>query len=336
MATNQFEVFGVDVRDYGQLWLAAWRDFLFGDESPIRRALDSQVNLRHADGSSATYQAGAEIAEGQPNHDALAIPDELVLSRTLALPSIAETDLEAALHLEIAACSPFAPDDTAAGWRVTRGGDLSAITVELVITSRSAVMGFLGEHFNVLNPGSSEVWARAGEHWVCLRGFGEDVRERHYRRRLVRTGLLLTTIFALILGLAGASVLLSERQLANLELRRDEALQEAKDAIALRDQLAATNTAISELNRLSQQYPNPQAELLRLTYLMPDSAYITQYTQDGRKIRIRGRGSEAAALQQAMTEQKAFKSVTAPQAISRVGRTGLEQFFLDIELKPRR
>lgn len=336
MATNQFEVFGVDVRDYGQLWLAAWRDFLFGDESPIRRALDSQVNLRHADGSSSTYQAGAAVTDGHPNHDALAIPDELVLSRTLALPSIAETDLEAALHLEIAACSPFAPDDTAAGWRVTRGGDLSAITVELVIASRSAVMGFLGEHFNVLNPGSSEVWARAGEHWVCVRGFGEDVRERHYRRRLVRTGLLFTTIFVLILGLAGASVLLSERQLANLELRRDEALQEAKDAIALRDQLAATNTAITELNRLSQQHPNPQAELLRLTDLMPDSAYITQYTQEGRKIRIRGRGSEAAALQQAMTEQKAFKSVTAPQAISRVGRTGLEQFFLDIELKPRR
>ena len=35
MATNQFEVFGADMRDVGRLWLAAWRDALFGDDSPI-------------------------------------------------------------------------------------------------------------------------------------------------------------------------------------------------------------------------------------------------------------------------------------------------------------
>lgn len=336
MATNQFEVFGVDVRDYGQLWLAAWRDLLFGDDSPIRGALDSQVTLRHADGSSVTYQAGKEVAGARATHEALAIPEDLVLSRTLTLPSIAEADLEPALQLEIAACSPFALDDTAAGWRVTRGGDLATLTVELVIASRSAVMGFLGEHFNVVSPGAAEVWAKVGDHWVCVRGFGEAGRERHYLRRLVRTGGLVLASFALILCLAGLSVLLSERELAKLELLREEALREAGDAIALRDELAATNTVIGELNKLSRQHPNPQMEFLRLTELLPDSAYITQYTQDGRKIRVRGRGTEAASLQQALTQQTAFKSVTAPQAISRVGSTGLEQFFLDIELKPRR
>ena len=62
MAANQFEVFGVDVRDYGQLWLAAWRDFLFGDDSPVRAALDSQVKLRFADGATATYQAGLVVS----------------------------------------------------------------------------------------------------------------------------------------------------------------------------------------------------------------------------------------------------------------------------------
>ena len=139
----------------------------------------------------------------------------------------------------------------------------------------------------------------------------------------------------LILALAGLSVVLSGRELSNLELQREEALRAAGDAIALRDDLAATNVVIGELNKLNRQYPNPQAEILRLTDLLPDTAYVTQYTQEGRKIRVRGRGTEAAALQQALTEEKAFKSVTAPQAISRVGTTGLEQFFLDIELKLR-
>lgn len=335
-STNQFEVFGVDVRDYGHLWLASWRDLLFGDDSPVRTALDSQVRLRHSDGTSVTYQAGVPVAETQAVHEALAIPEELVLSRSLTLPSIAEADLEAALQLEVSACSPFAPDDTAAGWRVSRGDDLATLTVDLVIASRSAVMGFLGEHFNVLTPGAAEVWAKSGDHWVCIRGFGESRRERHYLQRVIRTGALILGGFLLILALAGVSVLFSERQLANAEMLRDQALQEAKNAIALRDQLAETNTVITELNKLGRQYPNPQTEILRLTELLPDSAFLTQYTQEGREIRVRGRGTEAASLQQALTQQAAFKSVTAPQAISRVGTTGLEQFFLDIELKPRR
>ena len=60
---------------------------------------------------------------------------------------------------------------------------------------------------------------------------------------------------------------------------------------------------------------------------------MTQLTQEGHSIRLRGRGKDAASLQQAMTEEPAFEQVTAPQAISRVGNTGLEQFFLDIKLK---
>ena len=80
---NQFEVFGVDVRDYGKLWLVAWRDFLFGDDSPVRSALDSQVTLKHSDGTSACYQASARVEGGSASSKAYAIPDELVLSRSL-------------------------------------------------------------------------------------------------------------------------------------------------------------------------------------------------------------------------------------------------------------
>ena len=334
MATNQFEVFGVDVRDYGQLWMAAWRDALFGDDSPIRKLLDSEVTLRHSDGESTTYQAGRESTGGTAEHEALAIPEHLVLSRSLTLPSIAEADLEAALQLEIAACSPFSSDDTAAGWRVTRGGDAGELVVDLAIVSRSAVMGFLGQHFELMNPGAAEVWASAGGHWIAVKGFGEDRREADYLRRLVRVSVVTACCLLLVLALAGISAFLNGRELAGLELERDEALKEAANAISLRDELTATNTVISELNKLSRQFPNPQSELLRLTELLPDSAYITQYTQDGRKIRLRGRGTDAASLQQSLTEQTAFKSVTAPQAISKVGTTGLEQFFLDIELKP--
>ncbi|MDA8658837.1 PilN domain-containing protein [Luminiphilus sp.] len=330
---NQFEVFGVDVRDYGQLWLAAWRDFLFGDDSPIRTALDSKVILKHADGTSACYQAGRQVTDASASAEAYAISDDLVLSRTLTLPSIAEADLEAALHLEVSACSPFNHDDTASGWRISRGENRHILTVDLVIASRTAVMGFLGKHFNVIDPSAPEVWGSTGAHWVRLNGFGEMARESDYRRRLVRSGALVTVCFALILSLAGLSVIFAERELAGLEALQDETARAAQGAIASRDELAATNVAIGELNKLRKLLPSPQAELFRLTQLLPDSAYVTQLTQEGRSIRLRGRGADAASLQQAMTQEPAFNQVTAPQAISKVGNTGLEQFFLDIKLK---
>ena len=336
MAANQFEVFGVDVRDYGRLWLSAWRDLLFGDDSPVRSALDSQVTLKHPDGTLETYQAGRQVSQRVTASEALSLPDELVLTRQLFLPAIAESDLDAALHLEVSACSPFAADDTASGWRVGRSADLKTLVVDLVIVSRSAAMSYLGEHYGMREPGAAEVWAKVGSHWVCIKGFGEGRREGDYRRRLLRTAILLATVGVLILGLAGVSVLLSGRELTRLEQLQTEAQGNAREAISLRDELAATNMAISELNTLSRRFPNPQVELARLTALLPDSAYITQYTQNGLKIRLRGRGSEAASLQQALTEEETFKSVAAPQAISRVGATGLEQFFLDIELKVNR
>ena len=185
---NQFEVFGVDIRDYGQLWLVAWRDFLFGDDSPIRMALDSKVMLKHADGASSCYQAGNKVSSAGASapSEAYAVTDDLVLSRTLTLPSIAEADLEAALHLEVSACSPFNHDDTASGWRISRGENRHTLTVDLVIASRTAVMGFLGEHFNVIDPGAPEVWASTGSHWVRLRGFRRvGCGKSDYRRRRV-------------------------------------------------------------------------------------------------------------------------------------------------------
>lgn len=336
MATNQFEVFGVDMRDVGRLWLAAWRDALFGDDSPIRQQLDSMVSLTKPDGSVTTHQAGREIDHGPVALQAMAAPDELVLSRTLHLPAIAEADLDAALMLEVSASSPFAPDDTAPGWRITRSENGDQLQVDLAIVSRGAAMAYLSESHGINDPDARELWADCGGSWVVIRGFGEGRRERDYRRRLVWAGGFLTASLVLVLALAGLSSVLSGRDLNSLTAMQEETREAAREALDLRDRLAEVNTAIIELNTLRRDLPSPQLEIARLTELLPDSAYIVQYTQNGRNIRLRGRATDAATLQQALTDEPIFLSVTAPQAISRVGNTDLEQFFLDLELKANR
>jgi len=336
MATNQFEVFGVDMRDGGRLWLAAWRDILFGDDSPVRQQLDSMVSLIRPDGSVTTYQASRQIDHPPVTLEAVALPDELVLSRTLQLPTIAEADLEAALMLEVSASSPFAPDDTAAGWRIARSESGDQLRVDLAILSRGAAMAYLSDSHDIHDPLAKELWADCGGNWVVLRGFGEGRRESDYRRRLWWAGGWLTAALVLLLALAGLSSFLSGRDLNNLAVMQQETRAAAGEALKLRDELAEVNTAIIELNTLRGELPSPQLEIARLTELLPDSSYIVQYTQNGRNIRLRGRSTDAATLQQALTDEPIFLSVTAPQAISRVGNTDVEQFFLDLELKVNR
>jgi general secretion pathway protein L len=336
MAQNQFEVFGVDVRDYGRLWLAGWKDFLFGDDSPTKKMLDAVVALKHHDGCIEYFQGGSRVVEQPSSSTVLALPPDLVLERNLQLPTSIEADLEAALSMEVAASSPFAPDDTAAGWRVTRTSTDDYLSIQLVVASKRAVEQFLADKHAVYDHALAEVWAPAGNNWVALRGFGESVREAEYTKRLVIVGSMLTGVLLLVLCLAGLSALLAQSSLAKLEALQVDVRGSAAEAMKLRDRLANANATIQELNTLSRQLPSPQLELARLTTLLPDSAYLVQYTQNGQKIRLRGRSTEAAPLQQALTEESVFRSVTSPQAISRVGDSNVEQFFLDLELKGSR
>jgi len=337
MAANQFAVFGVDVRDLGRLWQAAWSDFLFGDDSPIRNLLESSVCLIHPDGSKEALQAGkAAAAPAQCESQALALPDDYVLARELELPDVAETDLASALELEVAASSPFAADDTVAGWRVRRLAGSAGLSVKLVIASRTSVVGWLGAQADQNIPEGTEVWAHCGDEWVIVRGFGEVARETGYRHRLLRTGAMVIVTALLLVLCAAASTFFKSRELAVLNSIRIEATEASSNAVTLRDELAQVNATITKLNELTMELPSPQLELSRLTALLPDQAFVTQYTQNGRKIRIRGRAKEAAALQQALTDEPVFDAVVASQAISKFGNTGLEQFSLDLTLRARR
>ncbi|EED36435.1 hypothetical protein NOR51B_2386 [Luminiphilus syltensis NOR5-1B] len=330
MATNQFMLFGHDVRDYGRLWLAAWQDLLFGDDSPIRRYLDGRVTLE-TDAGEETWQAGRKVDVEAVPQRAIPLPDSLILHRTLSLPSSAIADIASAVALEVSASSPFAVDDTAYGWRASQD-EQGTLCVDLVIVSRGAVMSFLSHTRDIHDPSVREIWAPVADSWVVVAGFGEDQREIAYRARLVKSGLMLLAAALLIVAIVAISAVFSGWKLSRLEAAQTETLQEARAAMELRDRLAETNAVVSQLNALVGAFPNPHGELLRLTEHVPDTAYISQFTQNGREIRLRGRGADGAALMQSLIELPAYASVTAPQAIRSMGNTGVEQFYLDIEL----
>lgn len=342
-SASQWMLFGYDMRRIGRHWMGAWQDLLYSNDSPLRRRFDEPVWL--VDGThgaeSTVYQGGAVVGGDMPvdgpHCEALLVPEELVLSRQLTIPLAAESELASVIDLEAAANSPFPGDDTVVGWQ-EQSRDASDIRISLVIASRLALSAWLaqrsekGDAPTTESGAAPELWAQAHGAMVTLRGFGEERRTKAYRSRLLRCLAIAFSVLLLLLLVAslfafqqGAALERGKEQLAAME-------QQSRKATAARTALAEANALITAANAVVEEFPNPHVELARLTQLLGDDAFIVNFSMRGRTLRIRGRATDAAGVMQTLAEQPAFSSVTAPQAITALGNTGVQQFYLDIDL----
>ena len=331
--SKNWNLFGYDLRLIGSQWRAAWREFLWGSASPVVGRLDEPVLVHTVEGEQRyfagkpVHQAGASPARCR----AILLPAEHVLIKTLHLPLAAETDLDAVMALEVSANNPFPPGDTASGWTVT-GRTSEAIYVGLAITSISSVMSYLARQFDCHDPGAYEVWAGAGGDIVVLEGFGESMRRRRYRQRLLKVAGLLGLAALLVVAITGSSTLLRYLELQRYQEMSARVQREAADASRARESLLTAGEAIAAVNQYVTSYPNPHVELARLTALLGDDASLIKFSMTGSDIQLRGRARDAASVVQQLTAEQAFREVTSPQAITKMGDTGYEEFYLDIAL----
>jgi len=325
-------LFGYDVRHLGRYWTAAWRDLLWAHDSPVRSRLDEVVTL-HTGNGTVSYQAGT-VCAGSPDSacEAVLLPDELVLCKQLRVPVQAEADLASLLELEVRASSPFSAVDTRWGWSVVSRDD-AGLSIALVLVSASAVMTFLGREYDRHDSHAQEVWAEVGGVMVLVQGFGEGLRERRYRRRLLHCGSLLLAIAALLLAMAGVAAMFKGIELQKMERIAAETTAAASEATRLKALLASANDTIVAANEVVALHPSPHRELARLTRLLADDTSINNFSMSGSDIRLRGRAADAAAVMAQLTEVPGYCDVVAPQAITRVG-DGLEQFYLNARVCP--
>ncbi|MFK8043211.1 PilN domain-containing protein [Congregibacter sp.] len=336
--SSQWMLFGIDMRHIGQQWLSAWRELLFSTTSPIRQRLDEPVLLHNAD-EVQLFQGGlpqSNAAQSAATCDAYLLDDALVLGRSLSIPIAAESELPSVLSMEVAAASPFKSDDTVFGWSET-GRDAQLIHVSMAIASRSAVDRWKRDQAAVEqlpDAINTELWAEADGAFVTLQGFGEGQREALYRRRLMRAGLLVGSILVLVLVSVAVFAVQQRISFNRFEYMQSRIQNESQAVSEMRATMVDANETIRAANELVSDYPNPHIEIARLTELLSDEVHIMHFAMRGRELRVRGRARDAAVVMQTLAQTPAFSSVTAPQAITAVGNTGLEQFHLDIEVEP--
>jgi hypothetical protein len=324
---QNWELFGYDMRHLGGYWSAAWRDLLWAHDSPVRVRLDEPVAVQAAGGTT-WYQGGAPTAGAASSGcSAVLLPDELVLSKQIRVPLQAEGELDTLLGLEVKASSPFSGADTRWGWSVVARKE-SALRVALVIVSASATQAFLSREYPSRDSSDQEIWAGVAGVMVVVQGFGEGLRERRYRRRLLQCAGLLAAIALLLLAMAGAAAAFKGAELQRLEQAFAAATDKAAEASRLKALLAVANETIGAANQVVALYPNPHAELARLTRLLGDDTSISSFAMAGPDIRLRGKAGNAAQVMQLLTDEPGYRDVVAPQAISRVA-DGQEQFYLN-------
>ena len=331
-SANNWEIFGFDVRNLGKEWRAAWRNFLWGYDSPVKSRLDEVVSV-HSENGTLQYQ-GAEVIDGDdllPSQcDAVMLPEDLVLAKTLEMPATVELELDSVMVYEVLANSPFPENDTGFGWRlIDKQND--HIVVQLAVVSLSATLAYLERQHDVHDIRSREVWVSVGNKPIMLQGFGEARRDELYLGRLKRAAAMLAYCCLIALLLVSGLTMAKYFELEQYRAFAGDIQQRSQSASSMRESVLRANDAVNAIATLRAENPNPHLELARLTALLNDDAYLESLSMNGGALRIRGRAANAAEIMELLIKEPAYASVTAPQAIVKTP-AGQERFTLEITL----
>lgn len=303
-------------------------------------AAGDPVLLRHPDGTQSVWRGGARLAHDAPGKapkfTAIALPDDLVLTRSLPLPRLSETHAAAAVQLEARSNSPFPPEDLAWGARV-RDGAAGQQQVELALVSRRHVAAFMQERWPELATAARqpEVWALPADGLpIVIQGYGE-VHRLHAGSIARRWNWVLA---AIVLALATMAAITPTIQLRLRALEASAAfeavLRRVAPMVRKRDELAALNDKARALDLIAAERVDPAGVMAYLTQILPDDTYLYGLDVQRTKITASGHTVDASALLQRLSLDPRLKNVKAPMAVTRQPGATKEAFVIEFTLEP--
>ncbi len=261
---------------------------------------------------------------------ALLLPQDLVLSRQLALPHLTDAEIEAALRLELQADSPFPEARLDWGWRID-AVDEPGLEITLAFAARDHVDAYVAAHRSGL-PDSFELWADAGGP-VVLRGRGEAPRLARGRARRNQTLLWLLLILVLLGGLVLAPYWQLRQRTIDAQRHLEQMHTASGSYLDARAALVRADSRIAAVVAWRDGKADMLYALHKLTTLLPDSAHLSRLDIEGRKVRITGNAADAAGLMETLRADQGVAELRALNPIVR-GRDGRDAFYLEFVLAP--
>ena len=335
-ATNNWNLFGLDLARSGKWLSLGVQQLLYGRDAWLLQRFDPGLSVYN--NGAASFYCGDRVsdemgpAETGDAFQAVVLPSDTVLLKTLLLPASTEESLDSAMELEVGLSSPFTGADTRAAWRVIGRRD-SMIEVTLGITAQPAIEHVLADHTASqpeANAEQPEVWALTDQGIpLPFSGFGGDKRRTAYHRQLMRAAALVAGVWLLfmasLLTLAGAAAFRAD----GLNATFQEVQRESAFASGQRELLQIARTRLGTIEAAIAARPNYQFWLNHIAASAPDTVYLDRLNFDGKQVSVNGYSDNAAVYLRMLTEEPGYSDVTALSAFARDRNNGLERFSIE-------
>ncbi len=341
VASQRF--FGLDLRQTGAQWRRVAEALA---RTPVARAFAPGlvVRLLRDDGVPSLWLARdqqlkplpSSASESPPAFDALELPQDLFLWRSLVLPRLSDAELADAVALDLASASPFAPRDLVSG-HVVRDGTEGTVQVDAVLASRTQVDAWLSGVRRTLatSAAAAEVWAVAGlPAPVPLAGYGDQRRATTAARKRCQN-LALAALAALLLGALAVTPTLQLRARAIAAGHAFERLHaDAAPAVAQRDLLVQQAEKAAVIGRYVGSHADSLKVIHAITRAVPDDAWLTILKIDGLTVSLVGNATNVATLLRSLEQMPGARDVRATSAAMRRRDGDKETFTIEIKLDP--
>ena len=265
--------------------------------------------------------------------EAVLLPENLLLRRSVDLPKLQPAELDAALALEAQAFSPFAPGETVWAHEVAPHGN-NVQRAQLVLTSRKLV----DQHLAAVHPQrqAPEVWVprAVGPGFVMLPGFGDARRQRQGAAWRWASGLLA----ALALALLAAMAVTPTVQLYIRSIKATQVMailqQKAGPVMAQRELLVRATEQLSSAALLTGKPLPPLQALNLITESLPDDTSLLNLQIQGLKVTMSGQTANASALMKQLGGTPGLVDVKAPTPATKPLGAPRETFTIEFTLDP--
>lgn len=337
-SNNPQRFFGLDLESLGRDLLTAWRGML---DWPVLAWLwpASAVRLWLPSGEPALSQSLNAPALHDPTRalaarfEAVVLPEDLLLRRTIELPALQPAELQAALKLQVQTLSPFAPDDALWTHESTPTGS-GLLQVQVLLSSRKLVEQHVHTAHPQLQSQSPEVWATRsqGPGFVPLPGFGEARRHKQGAAwRWVSASLAL-----LALTLVAVMAITPTVKLYLRSLQADQAMsalqKKAAPVLQQREALTRTTEQLASLATVAGKPVTPLEALNLITEALPDDTSLQNIRLDGASVTLTGQTSNAATLMKQLGSTSGLRDVKAPVAATKPLGATRETFMIEFTL----
>lgn len=338
-AVSSSRFFGLNLRT---LWPEIRRSWFDLHQTSVLAWLtpDFPVRVLHAAGHETTWLGGQLIqgAESKAGRfDAIELPEEILLHRTLHMPVMSQAQIAQAVELDLRSASPFTAVDMVWGYSAqpeAAGG----LHIDAVLISRKQAAQYIGtqqHRLAITTAEAPEVWAFTPKGLpIVLVGWGE-VRRAQYgaARRHMAYGLLAT---ALCLVVAMAITPTMQLRLRAIEATHAyEAVQARTTALlGQREAFIRSNEEMESLRSLLAEHVDFMPLFEAITQSLPDDTSLQSLQIQGLKVTINGLTANAATLMQLLGARNGFKDVRAPSAATRNPGATAENFIIEFQLDP--